>query len=769
MSTIWERINKELDERDVYKRETYAPYFIASWAIHVFNLENQRRRMYWEASQVPNMRGHLLFVAPPGWMKSFYMNTMGSGSHSIFKGSGIKIGAEQYMCLPAGQQVQMNDGTNKNIEDIQINDEVMAFDNGDIVSTKVTNIHSMMSDKLLKITLQDGRHITLTPNHPVYSIDGWINSDNVTIGSSIAVPREYDIDSTSGDEWLSLIMGYMLADGHFDSMNFYNIDKDAIEEFSYAVGKLGQEVRQTPYDKRNLEYHIYGNGSGRSNVIKDRFTDMGLTNSCIRDKKFVPNEVYGWSNKCISNLLRGLFTGDGYADRTQIIFTNLSEQLCVDIQQLLLRFGILSRVWFDNSDNQVWKVLITTNKDIIKFNEVIGFAKHVDIVRKNDIASIGSIPGEIWNIINDERGDISWNKLATMVNYTVYHAKRRGSKISPILLSKIAEALDSEKLRSISSNNIAWIPVVDIEELDGNTVYNLSTKCHTFIAQNIITHNTEAGFVGTFTSNAGTTIPIEGAAKQYADGIMIIDEFSAITKALQMQHSNQLDNQLLTALDHGHVTKRLGAGKIEFDTRMTLWAGVQPARFDLTSGMGRRLQYLVFIPTKADNEYLMDTMHGNRNQAPNQKHLQGMWSDMLRFKDDMRKVQTVEFDDSVLKMYKSLGLYSFEASYFDRLVLGYQIAMYGPEKHMVVSMKDNMLLDIVAQQKKWRSQISMGIENIQLLKIIELAGDHPSRAQVVEDAAMYGWNAQQVFEMLKDMKMSGTITMSKKGLIEVLL
>ena len=231
----------------------------------------------------------------------------------------------------------------------------------------------------------------------------------------------------------------------------------------------------------------------------------------------------------------------------------------------------------------------------------------------------------------------------------------------------------------------------------------------------------------------------------------------------------QLDNQLLTALDHGHVTKRLGGGKIEFDTRMTLWAGVQPARFDLTSGMGRRLQYLVFIPTKADNEYLMDTMHGNRNQAPNQKHLQGMWSDMLRFKDDMRKVQTVEFDDSVLKMYKSLGLYSFEASYFDRLVLGYQIAMYGPEKHMVVSMKDNMLLDIVAQQKKWRSQISMGIENIQLLKIIELAGDHPSRAQIVEDAAMYGWNAQQVFEMLKDMKMSGTISMSKKGIVEVLI
>ena len=765
--SIFDLIMTELDDRGVYKYKTYAPFFISSFAMHVFNLYNQRQQIYWETKRLPNMRTHLLFVAPPGFMKSFYMSTMGSDKYSILRKAGIKIGSEQYMCLPAGQQVQMSDGPNKNIEDICIGDNIMSFNDNDIISTLVTDTHNMISDQLLQITLQDGRKISLTPNHPVYTINGWIDSGDLEIGNSIAVPRIYNVNVDIGDEYFSLIMGYMLADGNFSSMNFYNVDKNAIAEFTNAVEHLGQTVRQTPHDKRNLEYHIYGEGSGRSNIIKRRFNDMGLTSDCVRDAKFIPNEVFGWNNKCISNLLRGLFTGDGYADNTQIIFTNLSEQLCRGIQQLLLRFGILSRVWFDDSDNQVWKVLITTNKDMIKFNEVIGFAKSVDIVKKRDLSSIGSIPGDIWDIIDNERGWISWKYLGEMVNYTVYHAMKRRGKISNELLSNIAEALNSDKLRSLIMPNIAWIPVTEIAEMEGERVYNLSTENHTFIAQNIITHNTEAGFVGTMQNIGGVSVPVEGAAKMYADGFIIIDEFSAITKALQMQHSNQLDNQLLSALDHGHVTKRLGSGKIEFDTRMTLWAGVQPARFDLTSGMGRRLMYMVFIPSKLDNEYLMDSMHASRNLAPNKVHMNNMWSELRQFKQDVEGIQTIKFDDSVLAMYKELGLYSFEGSYFDRLLIGYQLAMYGPEKHITISMKDPELVKLIVLQKKWRTEIASGIEFVQLTRIIEMNGGTITKQQLVDDSAMYGWNAMQVFELLREMKTHHIISVNK-GIVEIL-
>lgn len=278
---------------------------------------------------------------------------------------------------------------------------------------------------------------------------------------------------------------------------------------------------------------------------------------------------------------------------------------------------------------------------------------------------------------------------------------------------------------------------------------------------------TEAGFVGTVQNLGGAPVPVDGAAKTYSDGIMVIDEFSAITKALQTQHSNQLDNQLLSALDHGHVTKRLGMGKIEFDTRLTLWAGVQPARFDLTSGMGRRLMYLVFIPSKLDNDALMEAQHRGRNSAPNIPKMEALWDSIRNFKDDVEKIQYVDFDDSVLKEYKKLGLYSFEGSYFDRLLIGYQLAMYGPEKNMSISMKDKTLRDLINRQKQWRTDIMNGIDHVQVMRIIELNGNTMTKTELVEEAAMYGLNAMQVFEMLEDMKRFNLIKY-QKGTIELL-
>ena len=296
-------------------------------------------------------------------------------------------------------------------------------------------------------------------------------------------------------------------------------------------------------------------------------------------------------------------------------------------------------------------------------------------------------------------------------------------------------------------------------------VYSIFAKSGIIIGKE--QYMTEAAFVGTMSNIGGMAVPIEGAAKQYADGVIVIDEFSAITKAMQMQHSNQLDNQLLSALDHGHVIKRLGSGKIEYDTRLTLWAGVQPARFDLTSGMGRRLIYLNFIPTKLDNEYLLETVHNTRNIRPDKQRMEDLWTKIRNFKADISKIKRLEFDDSVLRAYKELKLFSYEGSYFDRLLIGYHLAQYGPEPTVTITMNDPEIRKIVEREKKWRSEISTGIEYVQLLRIIELAGGCIKQSELVIDAAMYGWNALQVLEMINDMKKYRMLKI-EKGMVEIL-
>lgn len=262
---------------------------------------------------------------------------------------------------------------------------------------------------------------------------------------------------------------------------------------------------------------------------------------------------------------------------------------------------------------------------------------------------------------------------------------------------------------------------------------------------------TEAGFIGTIVNINGIGTPTEGAAMTFKQGMLMIDEFSAITNALKVQYNSQLDTQLLAALDHGRVFKRLGGGKIEYTTNLTLWAGVQPARYDMTSGLGRRLCYLLFLPTRQDNDLLMETMHRTRNIAPVDSDMLKLRERISKWKESMNIIKRVEFSDSVLNKYKELGLFSYESSYFDRILLGWHLAVYGADTTMYIDVKDNEIDTIIKREKKWRDTIGKGVDYAQLMKLITMFGGQISQAELVEEAIMIGWNAQQVYEMVAEM------------------
>lgn len=284
---------------------------------------------------------------------------------------------------------------------------------------------------------------------------------------------------------------------------------------------------------------------------------------------------------------------------------------------------------------------------------------------------------------------------------------------------------------------------------------------------------TEAGFIGTIRSEAGLVTRTEGAAETFQNGLLLIDEFSAITNALKVSYNSQMDSQLLSALDHGKVYKRLGGGKIEYITNLTLWAGVQPARYDLTSGLGRRMCFLLFLPTRLDNDALMDAMHKARNIRADELEMTKIWDKIQVWHKNMEVIKSVEFDDSVFAMYKKLGLFSYESSYFDRLALGYQLATYGPEKKISITIKDKELQRMLMREKKWRDDIGKGVDYIQLRKTIEVCGVEGedggisiTKSELVDECVMVGWNAQQVHEMLIEMQKFGIIRI--KGSLVIL-
>lgn len=110
---------------------------------------------------------------------------------------------------------------------------------------------------------------------------------------------------------------------------------------------------------------------------------------------------------------------------------------------------------------------------------------------------------------------------------------------------------------------------------------------------------TEAGYSGTLygmdeDGNAGANY---GYAKKYCAGILAVPEFSYITNLSGTEHSSNFVNDVMEIIEGGHFSRAMAKGSLDYYSYHTLWAATQPGpRFDMSAGLGRRLNFVVIIP-----------------------------------------------------------------------------------------------------------------------------------------------------------------------------
>jgi len=92
--------------------------------------------------------------------------------------------------------------------------------------------------------------------------------------------------------------------------------------------------------------------------------------------KFIPGAIFGLSKKQVAIFLSRLYSTDGWATvckgrGVEIGFASVSHQLCLDVQELLLRFGI--NAWINpKPKTNSYTVRIGASSDAIRFCEEIG-------------------------------------------------------------------------------------------------------------------------------------------------------------------------------------------------------------------------------------------------------------------------------------------------------------------------------------------------------------------------------------------------------------
>jgi hypothetical protein len=93
MTDIYSLILQELKNAKVCHVDRFAPFFIFSIGSHIFNLRNkvdkEQHVIYREKRFVPDTRLHIMFVAPQGGEKSFWLSQFLRGREALLVGSGI--------------------------------------------------------------------------------------------------------------------------------------------------------------------------------------------------------------------------------------------------------------------------------------------------------------------------------------------------------------------------------------------------------------------------------------------------------------------------------------------------------------------------------------------------------------------------------------------------------------------------------------------------------------------------------------------------------
>ncbi|MFH1199928.1 MAG: ATPase, T2SS/T4P/T4SS family [Candidatus Micrarchaeota archaeon] len=212
-------------------------------------------------------------------------------------------------------------------------------------------------------------------------------------------------------------------------------------------------------------------------------------------KKF-PQWVAGLSDCQLAEVLKGFYSGDGYAAEYEVVTSLQSRALIKDIKTLLLRFGIVARE--HGPTKQGLMGLSVSSLPMLQKYSAIGFlqarknaalSKALLRISTHDSADVIPLPRQLLATLAQGGADFNRHDYMT-----------RGFKFGRRKLLQVAQRMQGGQLQrfvsTLAGSDIYWDEVVSVEMVsdgkDGGFVYDLSVPgCENFVCENIIAHNTQ--------------------------------------------------------------------------------------------------------------------------------------------------------------------------------------------------------------------------------------------------------------------------------------
>jgi len=391
-----------------------------------------------------------------------------------------------------------------------------------------------------------GRRIIATDNHPLRTLDGWISLRDLAPGDRIAAPRRLEVASTRRwPEHELIVLGGLLSEGntcHPTCLYYYNNDSALIADFTRAASCFPNTVGRVAArgdgrfevclsTGRDTRFHRgqrpWNTTEGNTALAQDELPirsgaflwaqQLDLLNRRA-DRKRVPGAVFTLADESIALLLGRMWSGDGFfigLSNTVPFYATSSEGLARDVQDLLLRLGIVARIQrkqfkYRGGMRPGYAVYLIGEDSVRRFVErvvphCVGRDAPIQALKarlgvvQGGVSSKDTVPAAVRLRANAARikTGLTWRELEVQsgVSAREFYGRglvgKRGFRRATV--GRLAAYFNDEGLRNLATSDVYWDTVVEIVPRGVEDVYDLEVdEDHNFVANGLIVHNSHA-------------------------------------------------------------------------------------------------------------------------------------------------------------------------------------------------------------------------------------------------------------------------------------
>ena len=412
--------------------------------------------------------------------------------------------AECGKCEAAGARLALYDGTHVPIEELCGTETSLLLLDPETMESRTAR--ARVTDNgvrpIYEVRLKSGRTLRLTAEHPLYRAQGWTQVQAIRAGDFVAAART--LPAPSGPPEISPdtaeMLGYLIGDGGCSTpsrVGFTNADPLTLDRLADLAGRRGWKMRKTSGKYGYALTLATGIGPRRDKKIEAPAAfarRFGI--DCLAIRKRVPRSLFRTSNEAIAAFLGAYFACDGTAGKKPALeWSSSSEGMLEDVQLLLLRLGITSRVrermaTCNGKRFRTWRLFIGGWENIERFRALVPVwstlkrGRLTGYTKPTKLTVFDGVPAAWQDMLPRPVGS------TTRQRARLGHAGRASHNREAV--RRVLEKIPCLEVGRLCSDAIYWDQVESIELREAVQTYavEVDDPAHCYLSSGVLSHNT---------------------------------------------------------------------------------------------------------------------------------------------------------------------------------------------------------------------------------------------------------------------------------------